>query len=96
MPAPVPPRPSAPVTDDLLAQLIALWRQPQAEISRIDASLVEWATLAALLELQRYRAILGRQYARAMVEGALHARAARPFVANRGRLPGNLPGGDAA
>lgn len=93
MPAPTPPRPSAPVTDDLLAQLIALWRQPQAEISRIDASLVEWATLAALIELQRYRDLLGRQYARTMIEGALHARHIRPLTANRA---GHAPGGDAA
>lgn len=62
-----------PITDRVLRQLIALWRDPGAPLPDLDIDLVGQATPAALEELAAYRRLLGHAYARDLVEGTLEA-----------------------
>lgn len=94
MPYPHPPAACpAPITDRLLATLIATWeREPDAALTDAEAQLIIQTTPGCLRELATYRRLLGRCYAEAWIEGAIEA---GPNVV---RLPANRPlaGGGAA
>lgn len=79
MPHPIP------ITDRVLAQLIALWREPGRNLDGVTVEMVAEATPAALEELAVYRRLLGHQFAIDMIEAALEAgpNIVR-FPANRG------------
>lgn len=90
--------PDAPITDQLLGQLIAISRTLDGggTVPDVDVDFYVSGVASALEELAVYRRLLGRAYAQDMVEGVLEAgpNVVR-FPANRGGRVAPFPEGAA-
>lgn len=86
-PRPTPSPFVAPVTDQVLDRLIALWREPDATLDMPAADFVARATPAALEELAAWRRLLATATGQALMEGALETGNVVLFPASARQLP---------